>query len=506
MKSAETDLIQGYLADTLAPEQAAQVLSRLQTDPEFRAAWFERIENESVLWEFGREQGFSRLEQERATPAAQPAGEAGVPPAVRFPAGRSWRVTAVAAALLVGLGVFIARLSFKPLTPAGASPRVSYRVGDVRRSDGQPLARGEPAAVPVLQRGLRTGEGSALVLEYADATRLEVGANTEFKLLPFSAVDGKRLFVAAGEVGVAAAHGQPLRVITPHSRITVVGTRFVVGVSSASTRVALEAGRLSVACVKSGESVVLEPEHVALVADTIHVLPQEDPSLPADGLVGHWRFDEIAGKQAFDHSPAGNHGRIYRAERVKGPLGGALAFNGIDAYVDIGNPPELRLTGPMTASAWVTVNSLRNARIVAKQGNRNQRCWCLNIEQTGEYAFHIAAAPEDVRAVNAPIRELRRWVHLVGVYEPGRALRLYLDGELAGEVTANVPATQHDSAQPVNIGRRPDALPDVYWDGKIDDVRIYNRALSDTEVRALYHAGAETARRLGAAPQRMHDW
>ena len=108
---------------------------------------------------------------------------------------------------------------------------------------------------------------------------------------------------------------------------------------------------------------------------------------------------------------------------------------------------------------------------------------------------HIAVTPEppfiEIRMRRPERRNalseehLREWVHAVAVYN-GSTMKLYLNGSEVGSMAASGTLTGNGSV-PIAIGRNPQ----VYgaFDGNIDQVRIYNRALSTTEVNALYTHG-----------------
>jgi hypothetical protein len=169
-----------------------------------------------------------------------------------------------------------------------------------------------------------------------------------------------------------------------------------------------------------------------------------------------------------------------------------LNFDGIDDYVDLGNPGALQLTGPMTLAAWVNTRSLaRNGRIIAKSGGSGRWGWSLNVESYNAFEFSIAVdANTYVWLDSVSGVPLGVWVHVVGVYQPGVALRMYINGALNSSRTSGIPAAQFNPPVNVRIGSRADGFngpcPNCRFDGRIDEVRVYNRALSSTEVLRLY--------------------
>jgi hypothetical protein len=208
-------------------------------------------------------------------------------------------------------------------------------------------------------------------------------------------------------------------------------------------------------------------------------------SPPTTGLLGWWKLNEGSGSTAADATTSSSNGTLLGSPTwTTGKVNGALLFNGSTSRVDIGNPSELQLTGAMTLSAWVYINSFAtNGRIVNKQGSSSQRGWSLNVESSGVASMQVASNATTLVSVNSGPLPTNKWVHLTGTYAPGAALRIYVDGALAGEKTTGVPASQYNSTVNVQIGRRPDG-PGA-WDGKLDEVRVYNRVLTLSEIQAV---------------------
>jgi hypothetical protein len=215
------------------------------------------------------------------------------------------------------------------------------------------------------------------------------------------------------------------------------------------------------------------------------------------GLAGYWPLDG----DATDASRNGNNGTIVGnvnpvPDRY-GMAGAALRFPGqADSYVDAGDSADLQITGPMTATAWVFLHgsNQNNGRIVSKQGDIDSGSWNLSIEagpDGGAHAatFQVAARPSDiVRVDDTQPLPTDRWVHVTGIYRPGEALEIYVDGMLRAETVIDVPFSQFsDNGLPVLIGSGH-ACSDCAWDGLIDEVRIYDRAISQVEIWQIMRA------------------
>jgi chitodextrinase len=164
-----------------------------------------------------------------------------------------------------------------------------------------------------------------------------------------------------------------------------------------------------------------------------------------------------------------------------------LSFNGSSSYVDLGNPALLQITGSMTWSAWVkaAANPPDDGQIVAKANDASG--WQFKTSpDTGPHTFGVGVAGATntfAQRYSTTVRSLNVWYYVAGVYNASaRTLDIYVNGVLNnGTLSGTIPASQINSAVNVNIGRRSGGY---YFNGVIDDVRIYNRALSQAEIQA----------------------
>lgn len=207
---------------------------------------------------------------------------------------------------------------------------------------------------------------------------------------------------------------------------------------------------------------------------------------PTAGLLAYWNHDQGTGSTVSDSiAPAANgttSGSVSWVTGQRGPW--AVQYTG--GHADCGYPTKLDLTGAMTVSAWVKPTTISNAdTIVSKKGN-NKNGWHLALSSTGKPTFEVAygaTAPGTIIAVTAPTAlTAGAWAHITGIYEPGVSVRLYVNGSLVATTTTTQTSQRNSGAQ-VRIGKRPSNVDP--FNGSIDEVRIYNRALTTTEVAAL---------------------
>jgi uncharacterized repeat protein (TIGR01451 family) len=199
----------------------------------------------------------------------------------------------------------------------------------------------------------------------------------------------------------------------------------------------------------------------------------------SSGLVAAYSFDEGSGTAVGDVSGAGHVGSITGATwTTAGKYGGALSFNGTSALVNVPDAPELRLTTRMTLEAWVNPSAtLSGWRDVIYKADDNMLLEASTNQNRPAAAGTIGGAFAQALGPSAVLANT--WTHLAATYD-GTAVRLYVNGVQAASVarTGNL-AT---STNPLQIGG--DSIYGQYFRGLIDDVRIYNIALTASQIQA----------------------
>ncbi|MBN1672653.1 MAG: lamin tail domain-containing protein [Kiritimatiellae bacterium] len=204
---------------------------------------------------------------------------------------------------------------------------------------------------------------------------------------------------------------------------------------------------------------------------------------PTSGLVGFWTFDESSGTALADSSGRGNNGTVYGASWTSGKMGGALSFDGANDYVQVPNSSSLGLNTYGTLSVWVLMPDADlegGCAILAKQSGWHQPGFVFN---TYPYAndFWLYSGGGSGKAFDANLKN-GCWHHLAAVMN-GSTAALYVDGVNKTTSSAYGPLTASSVA--LRIGGHTYSGSDEYFKGKIDHVRIYNRALSSAEIAEL---------------------
>lgn len=214
------------------------------------------------------------------------------------------------------------------------------------------------------------------------------------------------------------------------------------------------------------------------------------------GLVGYWALNEGSGSNAGDSSGNGHSGSLSGGPTwTTGKSGAGLSFNGSGTSVAISGS-AVNTSSSYSVAAWVQLNNLNNWSTAVSQDGSNVSGFFLQYTSPsggtdgGKFAFSLVSADStsgtSVRATSPFSPSANVWYHLVGVYDSGaNTSKLYVNGVLAStrSVTAAWNATGNTA-----IGRAKWGGATDFWPGLIDDVRIYNRVLSDQDVSSLYQA------------------
>ncbi|MES2352848.1 MAG: LamG-like jellyroll fold domain-containing protein [Pseudomonadota bacterium] len=198
------------------------------------------------------------------------------------------------------------------------------------------------------------------------------------------------------------------------------------------------------------------------------------------GLVAAYSFDEGAGTTASDRSGHSNTGTVSGATWVNGRFGKALSFNGTNSRVNINDSASLDLSAGMTIEAWVyptaTMSGWRD--IVMKERGSGVSYYLYANSDKNQPANGVFTSAEDTLYGSTQI-PVNAWTHLTATYD-GNTQRLYVNGVQVAS-RSQTGAIQ-SSTSPLRIGGN--AIWGEYFQGLIDEVRIYNRALSVSEIQS----------------------
>jgi hypothetical protein len=218
-------------------------------------------------------------------------------------------------------------------------------------------------------------------------------------------------------------------------------------------------------------------------------------------LAAYWKFDETSGTTAFDSTGNGNDGIFVGEPKwVPGRLGGALEFDG-DDYLNCGNGPSLQIQDEITIAFWFKVDAFSNTweAFMAKSDSAYR---ASRGDGTGN-ATHMGISGTSTGGGNGwfngtVIVTGGEWHHYAATYD-GAEGKIYIDGVL--DVTSPGTGQINLSSSDLYIGENSGATG-RFLHGLMDDVRIYSRALMDTEILGVMSGGgAEYPLASGPTPE-----
>ncbi len=221
---------------------------------------------------------------------------------------------------------------------------------------------------------------------------------------------------------------------------------------------------------------------------------QYGPKIVRSGLVLH-----LDGAQKTSYSGTGtfwkdlssnNNGTVNGSPTFSSSNGGFFTFDAINDYVDCGNGSSINFgTGNFTIEIWATrsTNATTNLRLLGKGGDSDavgSAGFAFFGSDSGlTFTINPTAARSFVSAAGYSVGE---WFQVVGLIERGVSMRAYKNTVLAGSTTAPSGSVSNASVN-LNIGRNP-AGANVYWSGNVAIVRMYNRALTASEIQQNFNS------------------
>ncbi len=214
-------------------------------------------------------------------------------------------------------------------------------------------------------------------------------------------------------------------------------------------------------------------------------LPEDTVIVPNDTLVAYYPFNgDVA-----DSSGYGNHGEVFGAtltyDRFE-RFGFAYDLDGVDDFIRINNPAKLHSDKALSISLWAKGTSPDTSFVGLVAKTENQP-FGVSIDDGDRLMFSIS---KDEIPLNLVIEGLTTnpeiWYQYVAVFKQNEYLRLYRDGVLLGSLTGTIPGSIDVNLDNILFGALSTESDTLFFEGAIDDIRIFNHYLSSEEVAALY--------------------
>ena len=197
------------------------------------------------------------------------------------------------------------------------------------------------------------------------------------------------------------------------------------------------------------------------------------------GMMAEWDFNELQGTTTADSSGNGNTGTLHNVSWASDVCAGCISLSGSGSYVSVPDSPSLEGAWQMTVSMWLRPNSNGNVdpRTISK-------LYSWDIKLNGASRAPQFSAGGMYGMLNYSLA-LNQWQHLVFTFSSG-VLKGYVNGKPVAFAANTFSAGSPLPLQMYGLYLGSDASRSAYYAGYMDDVRIYNRVLSDSDVSALY--------------------
>jgi hypothetical protein len=237
--------------------------------------------------------------------------------------------------------------------------------------------------------------------------------------------------------------------------------------------------------------------------------------------VGHWKFDEGQGDYVYDSSGNKNNGYVVIGETgdstatstawqngASGKFNGSLDFDGTDDYVDVGAGASLNITKEITISVWAKMDDVgtsigSNQYLFAKgsvayndAASNSYLLFLINAGTSsedyvrfqlsnGSSFYNVPSSTSIAQSSRLTLNYFspNNWYHIVGTYD-GTTMKIYIDGEYRASTSGPASINSLPSTN-LYFGKHGDNTR--FYDGKMDDVRIYNYALTPSQIQQVYN-------------------
>ena len=215
------------------------------------------------------------------------------------------------------------------------------------------------------------------------------------------------------------------------------------------------------------------------------------------GPIAYWNFDEGQGSATQDNTSTNLDGTISGATWMSEDMcviGKCLRFDGTDDRINMGDTTILKSVTALTVEAWIRTNTLSGGEdglrnIATKEGqNSDESEFMLRLDTANDDLEFYVGGSAYVGASSGTINQ-NQWYHVVGTYD-GSNVNIYLNGILK-QSSAKTGATG-TSTTPLRIGNSIRFVNERYWQGEIDDVKIFNYARTAAQVKADFQARGTT--------------
>ena len=201
-----------------------------------------------------------------------------------------------------------------------------------------------------------------------------------------------------------------------------------------------------------------------------------------EGLVAYYPFNGNAKDVSGNQNHGKIHGDMVLSKDRFGKINQAYKFDGVNDYISILDHSSFRFS-TFSICSWFNSKRLDNAGRLVEKGASNSY-WLFLVSNRVNTGFFSSGYNN---LLSSTTIQSGKWYYTCGVYD-GNTLKIFIDGQLSNSRIEKKEPLHNN--QPITIGWKYNGIKVDYFQGEIDDIRIYNRALSDSEIQELYNEGS----------------
>jgi len=211
-----------------------------------------------------------------------------------------------------------------------------------------------------------------------------------------------------------------------------------------------------------------------------------------DGLIGNWKFED----NCDDSSGQGHDGSRIGGSFEEGKVGNCIYLDG-SGYVNMGNPAGEKLDlgiSNFSFSLWIAIPPIGIVVSTGLVGKRQKTSpylgYSMGIHPDGHIWTQMGGSPGGVQLDSTRLIDNNQWHHIVWVVNRSNKSTIYIDNQKDGEVDASpVKSISLNNSANFYVGRFYNEDPTANLIGYIDEVALYNRILSETDIETIYQQG-----------------
>jgi hypothetical protein len=198
-------------------------------------------------------------------------------------------------------------------------------------------------------------------------------------------------------------------------------------------------------------------------------------------------FNTVTGTTWYDLSGNGYNGTLINGPTFNSANGGSVVFDGSNDMVIIPNDTALDTQTP-TVSVWVKTNNTTQNGFWFEKGDVNTQYSLFQESSYIQWRMNIGGSIAQLTTITSTYMNTSSWYNVVGTYVSGVGRKLYINGTLVNSDTSSGTISTNATGMSIGVYGGYSGSRGYYYNGSISNVKIYNRALSSTEITQNYNA------------------